>query len=553
MIELWKVLAGATIFALGMNFLEEAMQKLSGRKFKLFLKKHTYRTISAIGIGTFVSGILQSSSVVNLLILSLTGSGGIPLRNALAVTLGSNLGTTLNTWILSSVGFRFDIATIAFPAIAFAGLMRALLKDKPIAYNWFSFLLGFGFILLGLEFIKTGVKDYVGKIDLALFSSYPVIVYLLVGILITALLQSSTATVAIVLSSLHSQAIGLYAATAVVLGSEIGSTIKFFFVSYGRDPSVKRVALGNFLFNLLNAIVILLLLIPVNKLITEALSIKDPLTALAFFQTFINIIAIILFVPLLSLSEKFLMRRFVDDRLATKYIGKVPVPDTELAIAALENETLHFLETVLQFAANVLDYGKELPLKDLSPFFLSQNLAEQYYFIKQLNGDIYKYYIAVQQAQTSAAQVEKLDRLMSSVREGIFAAKSLHDVERDVIQLRKSANETKYESYLQSRESASTLLMQFSRIIQAGSKGNKMRPLTNIYQVIWINYCQTFNYHAEKIAGLSEIELSTIINLNRELYNAFHSIVLSIKDLLLEGKELANFEDFMEKESEKVL
>jgi phosphate:Na+ symporter len=237
------------------------------------------------------------------------------------VLLGSNLGTTLNTWILSSLGFRFDVDLIALPVIGLAGVFRALLKNRVVIFNVFSCLLGLGFIMMGLELIKTGMGGYLGSVDLSTLNEYSVVVGLLFGILITALIQSSAATLVIVLSALHADIINLYLATAVVLGAEIGTTLKFLFVSYNRESTMKRLALGNFLFNLLNAIVVLALLIPINKLITGILSISDPLYAIAFFQTLVNLLAIILFGPFLTFWESFLMKRFLNEVRVTKYIG----------------------------------------------------------------------------------------------------------------------------------------------------------------------------------------------------------------------------------------
>lgn len=552
MANLWTVLAGAAIFVLGMNFLEEATQMLSGRSFKLFLKKNTTHAAKAIGIGTLASGILQSSSVVNLLVLSLAGSGAIPLRNALAVLLGSNLGTTLNTWILSSLGFRFDVDLIALPIIALAGIFRALLKSKVVIYNVFSCLLGLGFIMMGLELIKTGMGGYLGSIDLSMLNQYSVVVGLLFGILITALIQSSAATLVIVLSALHADVISLYLAMAVVLGAEIGTTLKFLFVSYNRESTMKRLALGNFLFNLLNAIAILVFLIPINKLITDVLFIRDPLYALAFFQTFVNLSAIILFSPFLTFWEKFLRKRFLNETRVTKYISKIPVPDIDLAINTLESEILYFLKTVLQFAVHITGSEKVLPVTAEVPLsFREQNLTGQYSLIKQLHGDIHRYYILLQNTPIPTEQREDLDRLMSSVRSGMFAAKSLQDAKQDILQLSKSANETKYGFYLQLRQFAGDLLQQISDIILTVEKSDNNKHLAEVYQTIPVNNTKVLNelYHTNASAGLSEIEISTIINFNRELSNALHSLILSVKDVLLNQEELDAFDACLEKEA----
>jgi phosphate:Na+ symporter len=342
MFDIWKVLAGTAIFVLGMNFLEEAIRQLSGRKFKLFLRKQTSHPVAAIGGGAIVTGIMQSSSVVNLMVLALVGAGTIPMKNALAIILGANVGTTLSTWIIAAVGFEFNIESIAFPAIAVAGILRAMFKSRADAYNWFGFLLGLGFLFMGLEMMKSGMAESIRTFDLGHLNQYPVFIYLLAGLVITSLIQSSSATIAIVLSALYAGAIDLYAATALVLGSEVGTTLKLLIAAAGREPAMKRVALGNFLFNIISSLVIFIFLAPVNKLITGIFGITNPLLALAFFQTFINALSILLFYPLLNLMGRFLENRFRDEQQDTRFISRVLPTDTDLAIIAMTNETWVF-------------------------------------------------------------------------------------------------------------------------------------------------------------------------------------------------------------------
>jgi len=545
------VLGGAAIFVLGMGFLEQATEALSGRRFKLFLKRHTAVPVTAIGIGTLAAAALQSSSIINVLILSLAGSGAITLKSALGVTLGANLGATLNTWILSAIGFRFDISLVALPLIALSAIAREQFKDRHPVYNWCSAVLGIAFVMLGLEFIKSGMKGYVGALDLSLFKDYPVIIYFLVGAVMTALLQSSAATVAIVLGGLNSGALGLYAATAVVLGAEIGTTVKFLFVARGSDATVRRVAVGNFLYNLLNAVVMLLLLKPVNRFIFRSLAIENPLTALAFFQTLINLTAIAICAPLLNASSLWLTKVFAASPLITRYISKTPIHNAELSISAMEQETRRFLRCIVHFSVNTLKVETTMEPGDPVTGFMPRDAAGQYRFIKQLHGDIFKYYIRVQQAPTIAAETEDLDRLMYAVREGIFAAKCIHDAERDIIQLSNSANDAKYGLFLKSKERSGALLSRMGEVLAGGdSKGNP-EIIYGIYRSFRSEQAGTFAYGKEQMAAISEVELTTLINFSRELFNGLESMILAMKDLMLEKEDRQQLEQLMDKEEEQ--
>src|SRR5688572_24385198 len=120
--DIWKSLAGVAIFLLGMKFLEDSLRQLAGRPFKLFLKKQTSNKLKAIGGGAIVTGLLQSSSVVGLMVLAFVGAGVITMQNALAIFLGANLGTTINSWIVALLGFKFNIESFALPITAVAGI-----------------------------------------------------------------------------------------------------------------------------------------------------------------------------------------------------------------------------------------------------------------------------------------------------------------------------------------------------------------------------------------------------------------------------------------------
>ncbi|MEK7225226.1 MAG: Na/Pi symporter, partial [Bacteroidota bacterium] len=186
-IDIWKMLAGVAIFLLGIRFLEESLQKLSGRKFKLFLKKQTSNKFKAIGGGAIVTGVLQSSSLVSLMVLAFVGAGVITMQNALAVILGANLGTTFDTWIVALAGFKLNIENIAIPVAGIAGLGFAIFNKETKWYNWSRFLLGFSFLFVGLGYMKTGIEGLVINLDLTQFQQAPIKAFYRIGLLVTAI------------------------------------------------------------------------------------------------------------------------------------------------------------------------------------------------------------------------------------------------------------------------------------------------------------------------------------------------------------------------------
>ena len=399
--DIWKILAGVAIFLIGIKFLEESLQELAGRRFKLFLKKQTENKIKAIGGGAVVTAVLQSSSVVSLMVLAFVGAGIIHMQNALAIILGANLGTTISNWIVALVGFKVSIENIALPVTGIAGLGYVIFNKTSPLYNWSRFLLGFSFLFVGLGYIKTGIEGIVQHVDLSQYENSPVIVFFLIGFVITAIIQSSSATMALTLSALHAGAINLHDSMAITLGSEVGTTIKLFIASIKGTAVKKRVSLGNFLINVITVSLVMIFLSPVNRLITETIGIKDNLIALVFFQSFINIFGIILFYPLLNVLGRFLENRFRSADDETMFIHKVDVKEPSTALDALEKETNHFIEVVCNYALSCFEISdkKQAEIK-LNKKYRDDNILEKYDYIKFLYGEIHSYYIQMQKTTT---------------------------------------------------------------------------------------------------------------------------------------------------------
>ena len=423
--DIWKILAGIAIFLLGIKFMEESLQELAGRKFKLFLKKQTANKIKAIGGGAIVTALLQSSSIVSLMVLAFVGAGIIHMQNALAIILGANLGTTISNWVVALIGFKVNIENIALPITGIAGLGYVIFNKPSPFHNWSRFLLGFSFLFVGLGYIKTGIEDVVQHVDLKQYENSPVIIFFLIGFIITTIIQSSSATMALTLSALHAGAINLHDSMAITLGSEVGTTIKLFIASIKGSAVKKRVALGNFLINIITVALVLIFLSPIFQLITQVIGIKDNLIALVFFQSLINIFGIIIFYPLLNVLGRFLDNRFRSADEETMFIHKVDVKEPSTALDALEKETRHFIEVVCNYALSCFEIP-DSPKKEseLNEKYLDFNIVEKYEYIKFLHGEIYSYNIQLQKTITDKEEVEKFERFVSSVRNAMYAAKS---------------------------------------------------------------------------------------------------------------------------------
>lgn len=541
--DFWKVLAGVAIFMLGMMMLEEALQQLAGRPFKLFLRKHTTHKLKAIGAGAVVTALLQSSSIVNLMLLAFVGSGIIQMENGLAMMLGSNIGTTFTSWIVATVGFEFNLESLALPATGIAGIGMMLLNKHSKWFQLCKFFLGFSFLFVGLNFMKTGVEAMVQQTDLSRFNDYSVLLFLLIGVLITALIQASSATIALVLAALHAHAIELQPAMAIVLGAEIGTTIKLFIASAKGIAAKKRVALGNFLMNVIISFLLIFLLAPIDNLITKQMGITNNVLALVVFQTFVNLVSVVLFYPFLQPFGKFLSARFTKNNDETLFIHKIKPGENELAVQALQKEAAYFLQLVIDYSKRVFELNHLN--NGQTAVFLKKPAEEQYEFIKHLHGDILSFYVKQQSAQLQPEEALHLQRLISSVRNGMYAAKSIKDASFDAVLLRNSSNDKKFTHYQESREETSRLLTGVNNLLLQQKTEQTAATLIQLYKQIIEQYTQELQelYRQSSIDHLNETEISTIINYNRELYTAYKSLLLATKDLLLNEQEAAQFDE----------
>lgn len=543
--DIWKMLAGVAIFLLGIKFLEESLQELAGRPFKLFLKKQTQNKLKAIGGGTIVSTALQSSSVVNLMVLAFVGAGIIHMQNALAIILGANLGTTISNWIVVLIGFKVNIENIALPVTGLAGLGYVLFNKPSRLHEWSRFLLGFSFLFVGLGYIKTGMEGLVENVDLAQYQDSAVIIFFLVGFIITTIIQASSATMALTLSALYAGAIDLHDAMAITLGSEVGTTIKLFIASIKGSGVKKRVALGNFLINIITCLLVLAFLLPVNRLITVVFGIKDNLVAVVFFQSLINVLGILIFYPLLNVMGRFLEKRFRSNDDETMFIQKVDTKEPSMAIFAMHEENRHLIAAVCNYIVSCFEINDKLKEEmKLNKKFTDQNHIKKYEYIKFLYGEIHSYYIQLRETVKNKDDLEKADRLISSVRNAMYAAKSFKDALPDKEQLLNSSNETKFAFYQETREEVRKFCEAIQNLLRK-DKHDSINDISEIYRTVTTEYTETLQhlYKEGTAKHVNETEITTLLNFNREIFTGYKSLVFSVKDHLFDREQSRQFDE----------
>lgn len=546
-----KLSAGIGLFLFAMYLLEESLKNLSGRSFKLFLQRITKNSIGAVTGGAIVTGILQSSSMVSFMVLAFVGAGVFTMRNAMGIVLGANLGTTLDSWLVATLGFNMDIEIVSYPAVCAGGVLLILFGSQK-TYRYISyFLFGFGLLFIGLSFMKTAMEAQVRVFDFSHYATMSLAVFLVIGFLITVLVQSSSVTMALTLSALHVGAISLPIAAAIVLGSQTGTTIKIMLGAVGGNASKKRIVLGNFLFNVFVTGFAYLLLSPILYLITDIFIISDPLIALVLFSSIINLSSIIIFLPLLNQFTHFLERFFKEsDGSVTAFIGHASIAERLTALDLFRRETDYFIHNSMLFNLELfkidthyITENSDYKSINQKKHFFTKTIEEKYDFLKQLQGELQVFYLELR-PKLQSEQISNLNQLISAVRSSMHAVKSVKDIGTNITNLRHSSKDIKYNFFIHHKKETELLYKRLSALITQEVPAS-FENLQDVINSVEQNYSAALNnfYLEAQSAPLEKIDITTVINFNRELFTSNKAMLMAVKDFLLKEKEAQEFNE----------
>lgn len=547
-IDLWKFLAGLGTFLFGMHYMEAAIKDLSGSAFKRFLRNQTNTPIKAILSGTLATAVLQSSSVVTLMVLAFVGAGVIQLQNALGIIIGANLGTTFTGWVVATLGFKLKIESFALPFIAVGGISIAFFSGREKVKHIGSFLLGFGFLFLGLNYMKEAIDTLAENVDLSMFAEQGVLVFFLVGFALTAVIQSSSATMVINLSALSAGIIPLEAAIAMVIGGDLGTTITAMMGSIGGSSAKKRAGFSHFLFNLITAGIGMSLLHPIVYLLRSAWGITDPLYTLVSFHSFFNLLGIVLVFPFLGMFARVLENMFKDDnKLASHYLPLVTPTVPDAAIDALQKELYGLIDHVFSFNLNTFNISKDImgvePVKKLNGRNPKPSSTDEYLTIKQLEGEMVAYYLSIQNEKLEGDEPQRLEKYVFAIRNAMQAVKAVKDVVHDIEYIERSANDTQMKLLDLLRKELTVFYKELYLMLHTDKLAGLMELLADQNTKAKDMYQRSLDeiYGMAKSGNVSQVDLSSLLNLNREVYNANKALVLSVSHAVLPPEEARAF------------
>lgn len=364
--QILALLGALGLFLYGMTLMSEGLQKVAGSRLRSILSAMTANSFTRILTGTFITAIIQSSSATTVMIVSFVNAGLLSLTQAVGVIMGANIGTTVTSWLISLLGFTADISTLSIPLIGvgFALMMFKSQKRKNVG----EMIIGFALLFLGLSFLKESVPDLGSNPEALAFIQkwtgwgfLSILIFVLVGTVMTIVLQSSSATIALTLVMASQGWIPFEMAAAMVLGENIGTTITANIAASVGNISAKRAALAHTVFNLFGVIWVLALYKPflwVVSRIVVGFGGEDPfvstaslLYAISTVHTLFNVLntcILVWFTPQIVKLVTWLLkgRKDEDEVFRLRYIQGGMMSTAELSLEQAEREIVHFSEIV---------------------------------------------------------------------------------------------------------------------------------------------------------------------------------------------------------------
>lgn len=447
-----EILSGLGVLLFGMFYMEHALKEALGFKLKRWIRNSTSTPFKSLLTGASATAVLQSSTVVTLMTLSFVSASLISLTAGIAVIFGSNVGTTVTAWIVATLGFKVKIELFALPLIGLGGFLLILGQSHKKLAATAQAMIGFGLLFFGLDVMKTAIEFVSANVDLSQYTQLHLVVFVGLGFILTAMIQSSSAATAITLSALYSQILSFDQSAAMVIGTNVGTTITALLGGIGGIPDKKRAAVAHLLFNLFTGLIAYLMLPFLTYFLMTTLNLKDdPIMALALFHTIFNILGVVLLVPFIPLMAKYLEKIFVHDtKQPTKFIHKVDPQSPDTALIALRDEANNLFVKTIKFVlllANIKPndvFNKNGNVKDSiakNTDRIEFDFYKSYEKIKEIESNTVTFVNILTQQNLNSKQSEYLDILSRSVRESVYAAKILKDIKNNLDDFSDSENQ----------------------------------------------------------------------------------------------------------------
>ncbi len=381
-----QISAGVAIFLFGMLSLEQGFRAFTGGTLERLLQSATSTLWRSLNFGIISTTLMQSSSLVSVITISFLSAGLIGLTAGIGIIFGANLGTTTGAWLVAGLGLKMKISAYALPMLVF-GVILVFQNSRNLKGAGYI-LAGLGFLFLGIHYMKEGFETFHDTIDLARFSLTGLsglLLFCLLGIAATVIMQSSHASLVLIITALAAQQISYENALALAIGANIGTTITAIIGSMSANFQGKRLAGAHLAFNLITGLIAIFFITPLVLLVddlSQLLGIADAdyTLKLALFHSVFNLIGIIIMLPLIRPMIRLLEHLFPEQHLdidQPKYLTESAVDFPETAVQAVRQESLRVYNHALSIIIHGLGFKRSEVFSDVDLHRLAS--AQQHY------------------------------------------------------------------------------------------------------------------------------------------------------------------------------
>ncbi len=489
--DILTLLGSLGLFLYGMKVMSDSLMEVAGDRMRNILASMTSNRVFAVFTGFLITAVIQSSSATTLMVVSFVNAALLTLTEAIGVILGAHIGTTITAWLITILGFKVSMSAIALPLVGLGFLLTFSKNVKT--KHWGNFIVGFAVLFIGLQFMKDAVPDIKQNPEiLEWLQSYTdmgflsVLLFLLIGTVLTLVIQSSSATMALTLVMCHEGWIPFDMAAAMVLGENIGTTITANLAALVANYNAKRAARAHFISQTMGVLWMLLLLYPTLKIIDSftqsgGVSAFDspvaiPVALSAFHTTFniLNTIILIGFIPLIvKIVERMVPYREEEEPGIDqpKYLNSDALNYPQTAIRALVNESKRLFEKpAFEIIAHAMNLHREDIKSDLKPKKLVRTSKEiidvdiddlYYSKVKTIYSHILEFGTKIQSLFTlSSEKAEAVNKIKVANRYLVEAIKDAEEMQDNVDKYMMSDNKYIKEEYNDLRKKMTRVLRE---------------------------------------------------------------------------------------------
>ena len=497
-VEFKTITAGVAIFLFGMLSLEEGFKTFTAGTLEKLLRASTNRIWKSITFGVLSTTVMQSSSLVSVITISFLSAGLLELASGIGIVFGANLGTTTGAWLVAGFGLKVKLSSYAMPMLVF-GIILVFQQAKSLKGAGYV-LAGVGFLFLGIHYMKEGFDTFGQAIDLAEYSmtGYPgVLVFVGIGIAATVIMQSSHATLVLILTALAAQQISYENALALAIGSNVGTTVTAILGALGASANGKRLALAHLIFNVVTGAIAvggIYQLMEVVGWISGRLGIgaQNYTLQLAVFHTLFNLLGIMVMLPLLKRLVTFLEEAIVADEVEIErpmYLSGASGDIRDAAVEATRKESIRLYDLAAGVITDGLSIRRDMlesedKIKRVvkkSTEIIDEDIDELYEKkLKALYGAIVEYVIASRGGYAKGRLREQLDTIRQAGQHVIEAVKGVKHLKKNLTKVMQSDNQFVKKEYDRLRRLVITVLRDIEDARNDQGPSRSVLPLDQI-------------------------------------------------------------------------